>query len=61
MKTNTNLTPERDKHALVHRDAPASAFCAEHGPVDDWSPGLYDLYLDLFSTPTPRRTEGAIT
>ncbi|AJF70336.1 hypothetical protein [Streptomyces vietnamensis] len=59
MKTIPSSTPCEHTPARPH--APARAFCASHGPVADWSEDTCDLYLDLFSTPTPRHTEGAAT
>ncbi|MFI8769427.1 hypothetical protein ACIGN6_31610 [Streptomyces sp. NPDC053792] len=60
MKTIPSSTPcERGESGPAHD--PARAFCDSHGPIADWSEDTCDLYLDLYSTPTPRRTEGAAT
>ncbi|MFJ3097939.1 hypothetical protein [Streptomyces hydrogenans] len=38
---------------------PGAKFARDHGPVARWAPDTCDLYLDLYSTPSPRRTKGA--
>ncbi|MFB7359460.1 hypothetical protein [Streptomyces gardneri] len=62
VKAIPSSTPRRsDECTSACSEAPARAFCASHGPIAEWSEDTCDLYLDLFSTPAPRRTEGAAT
>ncbi|WP_162603876.1 hypothetical protein [Streptomyces sp. CS014] len=37
---------------------PARQFVAAHGEAHTWGPSTIDLYLDLYSTPSPKHTSG---
>ncbi|MEU3399487.1 hypothetical protein [Streptomyces filamentosus] len=61
-KTTTSSTQRRTATRTPARPhAPARAFSDSHGPVSSWSGATCDLYLELFSTPSPRRSKGAST
>ncbi|MFE0201209.1 hypothetical protein ACFW0I_36485 [[Kitasatospora] papulosa] len=57
MSTPTpSTTPKPQPGRTAH---PGAKFAREHGSAARWTPDTCDLYLDLFSAPSPRCTRGA--
>ncbi|MDV5143277.1 hypothetical protein R1T08_02860 [Streptomyces sp. SBC-4] len=51
-----STTPKPGPSRTAH---PGAKFVRERGPVACWTSGTCDLYLDLYSSPSPRRPMGA--